>query len=142
MPWWVSLAGVVGLGGAALAGAVQLLRGLDHDWHKCDCHDCRGKRFRAHKKRGDRLLGTGVDGRPIWAEPPVTSFDYMATIQLKKNMTVEVHGEGYLVRGVVRQESGEYMVHLTNIRTRQQASVKVQARNARRKFWQPGYGGH
>lgn len=142
MPWWVSLATALGLGGAALAGAVHLLNSSDHDWRNCDCDNCRGKRYRAHKKRGDRILGTGADGRPIWSEPPQTSFDYMATTQLKKSMVVEVYDEGYLVRGVVREESGDYLVHLTNMRTRKQASVRVQARNVRRKFWKPGYGGH
>jgi hypothetical protein len=140
MPWWGTLLSALGLGGAALGGAIKLLSGLDHDWKTCQCADCRAKLYRARKKRGDRVIGTDDSGNVIWTEPPATSFEWLSTNQLRPKMTVEVNGQGYMVVRVFDGGVGFIRVTLLNIRTRERVAVMVKKSNADRRFWKPGYG--
>lgn len=141
MPWWVTLTGVLALTAGMIGGIVHVFRSTEHNWRECQCWDCRAKVYRVRKRRGDRVIGMDQSGHPIWTQAPISSFNFLSTEDLTPNMIVEVNGIGYLVRKTVRRMDGGYMVHLMDIRAQRSLIVDVEARNASRRFWEPGYGG-
>jgi len=141
MPVWAALLGIVATIAAVVVGVVRFFMSFDHDWKTCQCWDCGDKLFKARKRRGDRIIGMNLQGKPIWADPARTSFGWLSTLELKPRMRIEVNGQGYLVRDVSSDlVTGGMTVELTNIRTRQRLIVTVKRSNLERKFWEPGYG--
>lgn len=142
MPWWGYVLTFIAMMGAALVGVIKLLTGMDHDWRKCTCYDCKRKMYRARIRRGDRVVGAKADGSLVWDEEPQpakTRAYWISTADLNPRSTVRLNGKGYFVRNIEMDNKG-YIVQLISMATQRDVIVTVSHPMAHHRYWEPGDG--
>jgi len=146
--WMLQIVGFLGIGLAVVLAAVVglpyvIAKSLGHDQATCDCWDCQGRRQRAVDKAVSRRdKKTGYHPQPEEDTPlnQRSSTDYWTTIELRTGYHVIVKKTMYEVGAIRTMVDGNCMVHLRNIRTRQDVRpIMVTHKLKAARLWRKGF---
>lgn len=148
MAWWIwTIGGLISTIGVGLAITKAW---ATHDWKKCQCVDCRQRRYHIMKGRGYHVTGVWPDGDLKWGTEPIgppggppyagkSKVHWISTAQLEPRMVVKFKGKPYLILEIRTDQKG-YLVSLYakgGPKRRVPMTATVNWANGNKKYWEP-----
>lgn len=145
------IAGAVGTVFMAFIGVMKginhLVRTSGHQWRTCQCPECRQRRYKARKARGDTVTGVKPNGDLEWNREDVIESGndttpksgWLTTRDLigRANAVVRHGGKVFVIQGVELSHN-EYWVRARHVTgARDVVTFRVKARNGDIRWWEP-----